>query len=714
MALMDKLEKECESLQPPIRSIVLGEIVCRHLGIALSTPRDLKRIIKNNQGSSVVQKLWQFARDQRNPRVAGGILVAIRSLYMDVVLAREAVKQNLHDFVIQCLDVPSKNLQQTAITTLNDVLSYSPDILPSLDLAVKSNAKITRLIPLYSKAGSSDDNKHIFEALLQIIRCNMCKLCLYRIAQNHALPRSSQNALQLRLLARTLVPLIDVDTSSTVHLEWSTLDLVSECLTWIAYYESKAILSLPSNEGVLLFIAFTLSSSPALRCRGFLGLLNIYSPDFRQDSQEGRLYNPLLVSDIHGLPRQEPFIRQVVEAHIKRTGEEIDALPAETVSAHYHNPQTRVLPDGSDFDAYGSAMRVFDFVTQGPQDVDESFLFPAMRIVKTMEFHRDMEQDMIIALLYHKKNYEADVLKHYFLTQRLQRLKPGRGDPEEGSQVFMLGRLAMDAGLRRWPEKCYFHYAMIQSQAGPQYIELATLGLQSADCTPHIKRQIFYHTSLNLFCMGIMQLSLDGPEPRWWTRGARSIKQACSHIEEALGIMQPGSAEEKILQILKFVTSQLTCTRSSDLDEDLFRFTEVEDALATLETKGCQDHLGLRSATVHLISDRQKATQRWSGLLNVVNKMEHVVEEAHRFSDFREDIPTYEPSDSGRGQNSSKMSRTSLYRADLPRCTWCRRASMALRKCSVCETAKYCRTTCQKSHWLTGHKGECISPEMTA
>ncbi|KZS95655.1 hypothetical protein SISNIDRAFT_353382 [Sistotremastrum niveocremeum HHB9708] len=94
MALMDKLEKECESLQPPIRSIVLGEIVCRHLGIALSTPRDLKRIIKNNQGSSVVQKLWQCARDQRNLRVAGGILVAIRSLYMDVVLAREAVKQS--------------------------------------------------------------------------------------------------------------------------------------------------------------------------------------------------------------------------------------------------------------------------------------------------------------------------------------------------------------------------------------------------------------------------------------------------------------------------------------------------------------------------------------------------------------------------------------------------------------------------------------------
>ncbi|KAJ3841160.1 hypothetical protein EV361DRAFT_577245 [Lentinula raphanica] len=40
------------------------------------------------------------------------------------------------------------------------------------------------------------------------------------------------------------------------------------------------------------------------------------------------------------------------------------------------------------------------------------------------------------------------------------------------------------------------------------------------------------------------------------------------------------------------------------------------------------------------------------------------------------------------------------------RCAWCRNPSVALKKCSGCESARYCDIQCQRGHWPT-HKQEC-------
>ncbi|KAJ3904001.1 hypothetical protein F5879DRAFT_802552 [Lentinula edodes] len=39
-------------------------------------------------------------------------------------------------------------------------------------------------------------------------------------------------------------------------------------------------------------------------------------------------------------------------------------------------------------------------------------------------------------------------------------------------------------------------------------------------------------------------------------------------------------------------------------------------------------------------------------------------------------------------------------------CSWCRNPSAVLRKCSGCESARYCDSQCQKAHW-SNHKKEC-------
>ncbi|KAG2003384.1 hypothetical protein CC2G_003991 [Coprinopsis cinerea AmutBmut pab1-1] len=48
-----------------------------------------------------------------------------------------------------------------------------------------------------------------------------------------------------------------------------------------------------------------------------------------------------------------------------------------------------------------------------------------------------------------------------------------------------------------------------------------------------------------------------------------------------------------------------------------------------------------------------------------------------------------------------RMDRVSLYR-----CSWCGNPSAALQKCSGCQKARYCDSTCQKSHW-PDHKKPC-------
>lgn len=234
-----------------------------------------------------------------------------------------------------------------------------------------------------------------------------------------------------------------------------------------------------------------LSPSVAIRCRGVLGLLNLHHLDYVQDCQEAQFYNPLMCKSMHGLPGQEPFLRQAVREHLIETGENtLEQVSYDVVTQDYHNPLTEILRDGTYFKAYESALRIVEFELYGPQNNEESFVYPVMRLTASMELDEDMEHDMVTALKFHKMDYEADVLKISFVLRRLRDMKSARGDPKDIHHWYLLTRLILDDAVQRWPGQCYFYYATIRFHAGPQYVELATKGLQCADCTPHLERQI--------------------------------------------------------------------------------------------------------------------------------------------------------------------------------------------------------------------------------
>ncbi|KZS95682.1 hypothetical protein SISNIDRAFT_483902 [Sistotremastrum niveocremeum HHB9708] len=305
----------------------MGEIVCRHLNISLSTPHDLKRIHKSNAGPEIVRKLRTCALENEsraNIRVLGGILIAIRTVAKDAILGREIYNQNLYDFVIRCVDIhpEDSDFRDLVIQTLAEFASDDHTFRTEHDFAIKGIPKVAGLISEYA------NDELTLNTLLMALHSFMTKLGSYKSINEQPLPRQSLQSLELPRLAKTLVNLLDLPNTS-LPLQWDNLELISEALTWIAYYQSKAILDLPSKKGILLFIAFINSPSITIRCRGLLGLLNTYGVDSMPNF---RFCDPQRIFRSRGLsPPEAIFALGVVAAtHFK------EQLADDLISEHYY------------------------------------------------------------------------------------------------------------------------------------------------------------------------------------------------------------------------------------------------------------------------------------------------------------------------------------------------------------------------------------------
>ncbi|KZS95653.1 hypothetical protein SISNIDRAFT_353342 [Sistotremastrum niveocremeum HHB9708] len=107
---------------------------------------------------------------------------------------------------------------------------------------------------------------------------------------------------------------------------------------------------------------------------------------------------------------------------------------------------------------------------------------------------------------------------------------------------------------------------MIKAQSGSNYLDWAAQGLQCSDCTPYLEGQIHYEKSLNLFSMGVRQVSSFLDEPRWWSKGVSALKQAEESISRALVCLERGCAQERMMIVLRFMTNLLTAS-APNLDD---------------------------------------------------------------------------------------------------------------------------------------------------
>ncbi|KZS95649.1 hypothetical protein SISNIDRAFT_452300 [Sistotremastrum niveocremeum HHB9708] len=708
-----ELEKQCE-LADDWES--LGGIVSRYLEIPLSTPRDVQRILKKQSGAEAIRKLVICSQCHTSDKVFAGIMICMRNISEDSILARHIYEQNLHDLAIRYLAIPrNSRVHRIAILTFIDLLLRAPILENAYDLTIRGLPKLVRIIsdPVVL---TDVRQSRLLRAIISGLPDMLARLSTYKFIKEEELSTSVVQSFQLPSLAKTLIELLLDPTRFDLSRSWGHLQFIAISLVWIAYFETKAIHNLPDQKGVTFFVALTTGSSVSLRCSGFLGLLNRCSRDYCQDCQEIQFCSPQLIYTDHSIDGPEAQMRMFKEQEMEEKNEDDGA---DQVNVQAKNNDSAVKADRDTVDRsicvvspshlYDIAMRFVHFLLQGPQSNEESYQMPYIRLFESADIMKSGALlDMIPALKSHGKECEAEVVLLGVLLSRFEQQKSTNEDREELYLQYMTTRSMADEAVRRWPNNCYFYYAMIRGQTGEDYLEWAAKGLQCSDCTPYLKGQIHYQTSLNLFGIAVTYFSSATYDYQWWSRGANSLKRAGDIISQALRCLEPGCPQERMMVILRFTTNLLI-----GIDTNLSELycNQAKEALETLRTKGFTEYLELRAAIGDLLEFRAKASDDWSSFLSQMEKLDHVVVESRRFKEFQIGEIWEKPK---RKQSLSKLERTRcIYQARLPQCAACGNPSMGLKVCARCGKVKYCKKACQESHWKEIHKKECRSPEIS-
>ncbi|KZT31131.1 hypothetical protein SISSUDRAFT_1107972 [Sistotremastrum suecicum HHB10207 ss-3] len=458
---------------------------------------------------------------------------------------------------------------------------------------------------------------------------------------------------------------------------------------------------MPDNKGVLLFVAFMQCSSLAIRCRGFIGLLNLHYADFAQDL---RFCNPHVLDD-EIAPEVGRIYANLEEAMRYRPPEIPD------VSERYHNPSLEELFGTNPFHAYEIAMRFVRYELEGPQS-DKDLMPYLQKYLDVHESAAGLFKDLDSALRFHKQEYETEVL----LLARLMHMYPGLpkvDDPSDFHRYINMGVTANAAYcISRWPEKAYFHYAKVKSQTGTEYATVAAAAAKLPDCSPYLSAKIFYELVINLLGYGIVSMSMRPGLNRWEWPDTKSASLFFSPVQNQLIVASDRvgreSAEGQILAILSFISVLLS--GGPDLGTDMLEgpIPSIRENLQNLNAMKCSEHQEARHAMADYVQYRRRAAIRWSTFILAVRRVEPAAAEGRRLR-AREALQSGFLRTESREETYLALGENAEAKGAI-RCAWCGRMSVALRKCSRCEKVKYCNASCQRSHWVDGHKTVCISP----
>ncbi|KZS95672.1 hypothetical protein SISNIDRAFT_494484 [Sistotremastrum niveocremeum HHB9708] len=696
----NSLELQCLILPGSALAPCLGQlssIVCKHLDIAIFTARDIKRVLKTKSGSEVIRKLVKCVEEneeRKNVRVLGGILATISHILKDTILSQEIYKQNLHHFVIRCLDMRplDPELCDLIVSVIAEFV-VAPGNTHSHDIAIRSMTRIAHLIPTYA----GHDKK--LQLLFVILRMNLVKVRFDKLSRSSDATPPSKDDLELPYLAKTLVGLL---TEGPIWLIRNQLGHMSDILIWISYHQPKAILDLTLNSGPLFFTACVLTSTVALRCRGFMGLMNLHHLKY---SADGRLSEPRLCFNQR---RRDLFPEELYNQSTSLI-EYVHNLNEEEVAQIRHDSSVTDFFDGVFFNAYGAALRYVDYEISGGQATDQSFMFPNLRSLGIPDLGddpNDLVHEMEIALRVNKKPFEADVLRLGFVMIFWQEMAAKKGDSEEIQRLYFSARMWAQAGMQKWPDNSYFYWAMAHIHGGIECSEWTERALQCSDCTPHMRKRIRFVNALNDFSMSVTSLAYEVNESLSWRMAAECLKATSSTIKEALEPSR-GSPEEKLLTVFLYVTELMVGGSTSSLLVPLEKKAiKAMSALAAIKYPG---HAEFLKAVADFLLNREKAPARWSTFLAEVPNSKNFAADVLRFNNPDAEGLFW---DERRVQVGRWYEQKMVNDEPLPLCTGCGTSSLGLRKCSKCEKARYCDKSCQTSDWKR-HKKECVSSKST-
>ncbi|KZS91165.1 hypothetical protein SISNIDRAFT_171616 [Sistotremastrum niveocremeum HHB9708] len=616
---------------------------------------------------------------------------------------RWSTRVNLWGFIFYCHDLESDDTHFATLVfrSLLDLIQAQTPCGCLYGQAESGIPRLTREIPVYF------DNPEVLRLIFTTLCAYLSSLSSYRSTMGKPLPEPFIEYITLPQLAQNIVDLLQTPRSLLLS-SWDIFDPMSKVMAWIAYHQSSAILDLPDNAGLLLFITFLQSPSVVIRCRGMIGLVNMKYPDHLS---EVRVCNPQLT--VHLMSSSKPS-KEVPTSEKGGPWLLPSDLPYETVSERYRNPLVKFLDNGAPFKAYEAALRVVEFELRGSQDVRESFSYPCTRLFGgRVALSLNLIDDMEIALRFHKKNFEATVLRLALLTVVLEdALDFGEKNPDVKDTLDKLPAVIKsesDRAIKKWPDRWYPYYAMIKSQSGHDYLDVAQTSQGCSDSTHRHKSLMVYEIAFNMFTTAVVSIALSPFESPAWEAGVRHLREAEGGIFMAMQVLPSGCVQHRMAQVLSCLLRLITRFSVLGPCELPAIVSELKQPLMTLRSSGTKVHTELRNAATEFVLNHARASKASVQLLARLAQLKQVAEHHRKWQVIYRDME-------GDGQFQDDVNaygEQELIARRLTQCAWCGRSSSGLRKCARCEKVKYCGKECQTDHWKQGHKEECVSPVIT-
>ncbi|KAJ3814331.1 hypothetical protein F5876DRAFT_86482 [Lentinula aff. lateritia] len=270
-------------------------------------------------------------------------------------------------------------------------------------------------------------------------------------------------------------------------------------------------------------------------------------------------------------------------------------------------------------------------------------------------------------------------------------------------------------GLLRNPNMAYFQYAQSLLADSAVVLRSAKKGLKCKQTSPFIRFQLLQRAVENAGQLGLQTLEqASSAEDPKWDEGVAFFMSAWTDSNTFLAEAPPDNRHMRNLLYWNIILAIII--RGPELNPNL---EEIKSSLKKLSesddfTRAFSQPMPntqLRLAQAAIVEQYSAAVSEWEEVIlrlnNSSTKQPEVLPDSEKvqnnLNDFLNDLQLHDESPAKRVAAHPKVNLNSVL---LYQCSWCKKPSAMLKKCSGCSQTRYCDASCQKLHW-TEHKKRC-------
>ncbi|TDL19576.1 hypothetical protein BD410DRAFT_751998 [Rickenella mellea] len=640
----------------------------------LTTRSGLKKIHKNF--TEIYKRLDDaYTRNINNDRIAGGIVGIYSKMSADSILRNRLFSEDFLSKIFPLLDRPS--CCRVVLRALCNV-THSGGRDVRIAIARKAST-LTRLL-------EEQPNDPIISELSMVVLSHAARSA---ITDDQPPDAKLRRVLDIPNLLRLTITLLKKPTASTLLADHALSFLSGATL----HFSSEMFAYQPSVD---FLVANLRSSDIANRCTALSGLLRLGQS--RAEPDHMNLDPQAQIAAIRrGFP---PHLSEVLMMH---GPERVDTYIILRGQTEYQKAMMRVAQD---HDLANLGLTLTRLIVRTEYSVAEGMFQsqnPRTGKMETIDVGLPFKMwidalPMCADAVRAKYPDDADILDCKYLVMKARQ-------PEAG--------IIADCAIKRNPHVGFFYYILSLCADHTLGLRMAKKGLKCPNLTGYVRFGLMYRAAEHAGLMGLDVLQEAEGGRHKWDEGIAFVTSA---LEDAKTYINEASPDTRNMKTALYWYNLFSLiVKGSEISADL---QELEDSLQKLKTA---DEL-----TVFLTSKKPAKTVFRLTHQVVIERMAAAAKEWDEIvarcaiTAPRQALPTDQAEDhlaawldemhlddhTDDGPECTTHPKINTNKVELYKCSWCSNPSAILKKCSLCGRARYCDSSCQKSHW-NEHKHAC-------